>query len=91
VGVTGAQSQLSNSHSKEIQAVRKVTDKSIAIGFGISTPDQVLEASKSADAVVVGSHLLNLIEQSPDVVSAKNQICSFIQESIKILNLGGLK
>jgi tryptophan synthase alpha chain len=82
LGVTGSQTQLSSSIGSEIKRIRDITPKPIAIGFGISTPDQVLEASKSADGIVVGSHLLNLIEGSSDIHQARDKVCSFIESSL---------
>lgn len=81
-GVTGAQGQLSDSLATEILALKKVVTRPIAVGFGISSPDQVFEVAKSADAIVVGSHLLNMIEQSADLNLAKQSLCSFIRSSL---------
>ena len=82
LGVTGSQTQLSSSIGSEIKRIRDITPKPIAIGFGIFTSDQVLEASKSADGIVVGSHLLNLIEGSSDIHQARDKVCSFIESSL---------
>jgi tryptophan synthase alpha chain len=87
-GITGVQNQLSPSLTKEITALRQITSKPIAIGFGISSPEQVLAVSRLAHAVVVGSHLLNLIEKSSDLDSAQQQLCSFIRNSLVQINAG---
>ena len=83
LGVTGSQTQLSSSVAIEIKRIREITAKPVVLGFGISTPDQVLDASKSADGIVVGSHLLNLIEESPNILVARDKVCSFIEASIE--------
>jgi tryptophan synthase alpha chain len=47
-----------------------VTDTPLAVGFGISTPEQAAEVGKLADGVVVGSAFVRLVEQnlhSPDL------------------------
>ena len=65
-GVTGARSALSSSLPDYIARIRSATDLPLAIGFGISTPAQVAEASRLADGVVVASALINHIDSLPD-------------------------
>lgn len=65
-GVTGARSALSASLPAYIARVRAETDLPLAIGFGISTPAHVAEASRLADGVVVASALINHIDSLPD-------------------------
>jgi tryptophan synthase alpha chain len=60
-GVTGARSELPAEMRRMIAAIRRVTEKPIALGFGISTPEQVREAARLADAVVVGSAIVDLV------------------------------
>lgn len=63
-GVTGARAQLAADLATSIQELKAVTDKPIAVGFGISTPEQAAEVIRlGADAVVVGSALVRLIEE----------------------------
>jgi tryptophan synthase alpha chain len=76
-GVTGAQSEVSISLPTEIQRVRKVTSQKIAIGFGISSPAQFHDVGKLADAVVVGSHLIDLISKSQDPTTAEQNLRTF--------------
>jgi tryptophan synthase alpha chain len=61
-GVTGEQESLSASIRPLVERMRAVTDLPLAVGFGISRPDQAAEAAGLADAVVVGSALVRLIE-----------------------------
>ena len=44
-----------------VTRVRKYTDLPLAVGFGISTPEQVAEVTQFADAAVVASSLINLM------------------------------
>lgn len=60
-GVTGERVGLADSLEARVAAIRAVTDLPIAIGFGISTPDQVSEAARYGDAVVVGSAIVRKI------------------------------
>ncbi|MBX8633516.1 MAG: tryptophan synthase subunit alpha [Candidatus Thermoplasmatota archaeon] len=70
-GVTGEQSSLSGQVIPMISKYRKISDKPIAIGFGISSPDQVKTiASAGADGVVVGSAIVSRIgkgEKASDI------------------------
>lgn len=88
-GVTGVQSELSSSLAEEIQVLRKISDRPVAVGFGISSPEQVLAVSQMADAVVVGSHLLNLVERNSSQLRAREEVRSFIRTSLN--QMGGEK
>lgn len=61
-GVTGEQQSLSAAAAPLTQRMRELTDLPLAIGFGISTPDQVFEAATLADGIVVGSAIVNFVE-----------------------------
>jgi tryptophan synthase alpha chain len=62
-GVTGVQQSLSESAEKLVNRVRQFTDLPVAVGFGISTPEQVTEVWQHADAAVVGSRIVAEIEK----------------------------
>ncbi len=69
-GVTGEQQTVSDSVQPLIGRMRHLTDLPLAVGFGVSTPDQVRQVAATADGVVVGSALVKLIEThaaSPDL------------------------
>jgi tryptophan synthase alpha chain len=71
-GVTGARTETSSQAENLVQRLRKVTDLPIAVGFGISTKEQVLETWKYADAAVIGSAIVAEIARlspNPDKVS----------------------
>lgn len=59
-GVTGARNALPESFSKRLADVRKASVLPVAAGFGISNPNMAHLAAESADAVVVGSKLVDL-------------------------------
>lgn len=63
IGVTGARNALSPTLLKEVKQVRRKVKKPLAVGFGISTPEQVAAVAKVSDGVVVGSELVRLVEQ----------------------------
>jgi len=61
-GVTGERPQLSSSVRPLVERVRRLTALPLALGFGVSNPEQVKEVQSLADAAVVGSALVRAIE-----------------------------
>jgi tryptophan synthase alpha chain len=71
-GVTGARDEMTRDAEVLVTRVRAVTDLPVAVGFGVSTAEQVREVWRFADAAVVGSAIVSQIEKlagSPDLVS----------------------
>jgi tryptophan synthase alpha chain len=64
-GVTGARQQLADDAHKLVRRLRKHTKLPIAVGFGISNAEQFAEVGKFADAVVVGSAIVETVERNP--------------------------
>lgn len=71
-GVTGAASADISKLKPHLETIRKHTDLPIAIGFGIKTPDDVREMAAHADAVVVGSAIVQTLfdHREKDAVGA---------------------
>ena len=70
LGVTGARAQVAADAESLVARIRAQTHLPLALGFGISTPGQVAEVGRWADAAVVGSALVNVIAEhgaAPDV------------------------
>lgn len=63
-GVTGARTMLSDEIEPMIAELRKHTDKPVSVGFGVSTPDQATQVAQIADGVIVGSAIVNVIEDN---------------------------
>lgn len=63
MGVTGVRNEITTDLSSIVEAVRNETDIPVAIGFGISTPEQVERYSAIADGVIVGSAIVRIIGQ----------------------------
>lgn len=57
-GVTGASQELKTGLEAEVAAVRAETEVPVAVGFGVSTPEQAATVARIADGVVVGSALV---------------------------------
>jgi tryptophan synthase alpha chain len=64
-GVTGERGSLSADARPLVERLRALSDVPVAIGFGLSTPEQVSEAARVADGVVVGSALVRFLEEQP--------------------------
>jgi tryptophan synthase alpha chain len=62
-GVTGARTELSDTLAEEVSRVREAVDLPVAVGFGISTPEQAGRVAAVADGVVVGSALVQTLER----------------------------
>jgi len=62
-GVTGARTELRSELVAEVAALREVVTLPIAVGFGISTPEQARMVALAADGVVVGSALIARLER----------------------------
>ena len=63
-GVTGARQELSDEAGDVLALARRHTDLPLALGFGISTPEQAAAAARLADAVVVGSALVQRLHEA---------------------------
>jgi tryptophan synthase alpha chain len=61
-GVTGARSELSQDAGELVRRIRKYTKLPVAVGFGVSTPEQFEAVGEFADAAVVGSAIVKTIE-----------------------------
>src|SRR6202042_1281558 len=63
-GVTGAGQKLAADAQKLVRRLRRETKLPIAVGFGISNAEQFAEVGKFADAVVVGSAIVETVERN---------------------------
>jgi tryptophan synthase alpha chain len=66
-GVTGERASIADSLEPLVGSMRAVTKLPLAVGFGISTPEQARDVARLADGVVVGSAFVRLIEQNGDL------------------------
>jgi tryptophan synthase alpha chain len=63
LGVTGMRDRVASDAESLVRRIRAHSDLPLALGFGISTPEQVAEVGRWADAAVVGSALVNVIAE----------------------------
>ena len=86
-GVTGARDSLDDTLSGYIDKIRQHTDLPLGIGFGISRPEQVSEVAGYADAVIVGSAIIKVIEASagePDMLSRVGEFVKSLKNATRI-------
>jgi tryptophan synthase alpha chain len=73
-GVTGARKTLSPELQGFVKRVREKAGQPLCIGFGISTAEQAAQAAAYADGVIIGSRLIELIEEDNTLTSLKSFI-----------------
>ncbi|EWM22581.1 tryptophan synthetase [Nannochloropsis gaditana] len=82
-GVTGSRSDVPVDLKDFVARIRAVTDKNLAVGFGISTPTHVAQVAALADGVVVGSAILHAIDSAgpqSDTQARAAKVQAFIAE-----------
>ncbi len=63
LGVTGVRTTLSERAAAVVEACREATDLPVLVGIGVSTPQHAVEATRSADGVVIGSAVVGALMQ----------------------------
>ena len=75
-GVTGPRASLASTAEGVVGRLRPITDRPLVVGVGISTPDQVAEACRFADGVVVGSALMEpILRGEPEEALRRARAC----------------
>lgn len=70
-GVTGARAELAATLGEEVARLRRLVDLPVAVGFGISRPEQAAEVAALADGVVVGSALIDALGEEGEEAFAE--------------------
>ena len=77
-GITGKQKNLTADAAALVERIRRWSKLPVAVGFGISNADHVTEVAKFADAAVIGSAIVELIERSTEE-QAPGAVARFIE------------
>ncbi len=85
-GVTGVQSKLANDAGQLLKRAAAVTDLPLALGFGISTPEQAAAAARQADAVVVGSALVQRLHEAGRSRNARKQVADWLTSMVNAIH-----
>lgn len=75
-GITGMRDRLELDLEAQVRAVRRATGKRVAVGFGLSTPEQVNRVARFADGVVVGSAIVERIGEVGDHPALADEIAA---------------
>ncbi|MGA0314415.1 MAG: tryptophan synthase subunit alpha [Alphaproteobacteria bacterium] len=89
-GITGAHTAKQESLRKSLSQIRKHTDLPIAVGFGIKTPEDVMNISKLADAAVVGSAIVQKIADGSDSPHMVENVLDFVRSLSHAVQMGRL-
>ncbi len=83
LGVTGVRSEIKTDLASIVKIIRECTDIPVAVGFGISTPEQAHKMASLSDGAIVGSAIISIMEKygkdSPEHVG------SFVREMVDAL------
>jgi len=85
-GVTGMQTKVADTIADRTRMIRAHTDLPIAVGFGISNPEQAVQVARCADAIVVGSAVVNRIAErgrSPDLVDTVAEFVKSLADAVR--------
>ncbi len=82
-GVTGMQKQVAPAATSHVRSIRKYSKLPVAIGFGISNPAQARTAAQAADAVVVGSAIVNQIAAHGNDRQLTGKVSRFVGTMVK--------
>ena len=85
-GVTGARDAIASSLPEKIAELRKISNLPIAVGFGISNPEQAHEVAQHADAIVVGSAIVDLIAKHGDKPETIERVGAFARDLAKAIH-----
>jgi tryptophan synthase alpha chain len=82
-GVTGVRDSIAAGARGLVEQIKRHTDLPVALGFGIGTPQQAAEAASFADAVVVGSAIVNAFHNNSHTPAGRAAAAAFVAEMVK--------
>jgi len=77
-GVTGARDTLRRDLPEFIARLRRRTELPLAVGFGVSTVEQAEAVAGYADGVIIGSALVSMVAESPDLTAALEKVGRYL-------------
>jgi tryptophan synthase alpha chain len=84
-GVTGARDKLPEELEVAVRGIKKQSKKRVAVGFGISTPEQAKEIGLFADGIIVGSVIVKIIEENLRNPELTDRVRDFVSSFAKAL------
>jgi tryptophan synthase alpha chain len=86
MGVTGERTALAANLNEVLARIHRHTDKPVAVGFGISTPEQARQVAGIAEGVVVGSAIVRLVAQlgdTPETAERVGALAKTLADAVK--------
>lgn len=83
LGVTGVRSKITTDIGAMVDLVREVTDVPVAVGFGISTPEQAKKMASQSDGAIVGSAIIKIIEKYGK--NAPQYVEAYVKEMVEAI------
>ncbi|MCX5678531.1 MAG: tryptophan synthase subunit alpha [Candidatus Omnitrophica bacterium] len=83
-GVTGARRELPKDISSKIRAIRSFTDKPVAVGFGVSSPNQAARIARVADGVIVGSAIVKIMGENKNITPRVYNFAKSIAKAVHV-------
>jgi tryptophan synthase alpha chain len=87
---TGERTRLPLHLGSLIDQVKADSPIPVAVGFGITTPEQAAEVGHIADGVIIGSRLVRLVSESSSASEATASVSSFIRDCRERMSAGGM-
>ena len=81
LGVTGVRSSITTDIGAIVEKIRAVTATPVAVGFGISTPEQAAEMAALSDGAIVGSAIVKIVEQYGS--AAVEPVTAYVQSMVQ--------
>ena len=85
-GITGTAAPKIDNIKTEVGKIRKITNLPIAVGFGISKPQQAKEIGRFADGVVIGSAVVRLIDENKNNRDLLKIVSDYVRDIKKELS-----
>ena len=85
-GITGTRENLPGELQIPVKRIKEISQKPVAVGFGISTPEQAKTVSRFADGVIIGSAIIKIIGENlkiPDMIDRVGDFVSSLTKALK--------
>jgi len=83
LGVTGLRDQLSDRARTLVASLRAITTKPVAVGIGVSTPEQAREVAEYADGVIVGTAVVKAVDEGPDPLRSVGALVEKLARAVR--------
>lgn len=77
-GITGSKLPALDEVEKNVARITRVTDVPVAVGFGVSTPEEAARIGRAADGVIVASALIKRLQAQPDAARRREELTAYL-------------